>query len=240
MKLLASTLDDPLSELVYDEILLGQCDAGDLGPCLRFWESKTNCVVVGYGNQADKEVDFGACRELGLPVYRRCTGGGTVMIGPGSLNYSLLLPISFHAALETVVEANEFIMSRNQIGLSNALEDAVVVRGCTDLAIADMKFSGNAQRRRRTALLFHGTILLDLDLSLMARVLRSPSREPRYRNRRSHEHFVANLDLARSVVTDALAEVWNVNERVDDFSPPPVRELVCQRRKDEKWVILQP
>ena len=56
---------------------------------LRFWEPNKPFVVVGYANQAAREVDLEACRKLGIPVFRRCTGGGTVLQGPGCLNYSL-------------------------------------------------------------------------------------------------------------------------------------------------------
>ena len=55
-------------------------------------------------------------------------------------------------------------MTTNRDALGQALGQAVEIEGHTDLAIDGVKFSGNAQRRRRDALLFHGTILLGFDL----------------------------------------------------------------------------
>src|SRR5207249_4506248 len=82
----------------------------------------------------------------------------------------------------------------------------IVVRGHTDLAMAGRKFSGNAQRRRRRSLLFHGTFLLNFDLALVSRLLPMPSKQPDYRQRRAHDEFLINLDIAAHRVTDALRQ----------------------------------
>ena len=58
------------------------------------------------------------------------------------------------------------------------------------------KFSGNAQRRRRHALVFHGTILYGFDLSLIDALLKFPSAQPEYRASRSHSEFVRNISAA--------------------------------------------
>src|SRR5713226_6021948 len=68
--------------------------------------------------------------------------------------------------------------------------DPVTVEGFTDLAVNGLKFSGNAQRRKRRCLLFHGTFLLDLDLALVEKLLRPPSRQPAYRENRSRAEFL--------------------------------------------------
>src|SRR5204863_6569004 len=112
---------------------------------------------------------------------RRCSGGGAVLQGPGCLNYSLVLRLDSHPALHTVTGTNRFVMERNRAALESFLirgtppqealfsksdignwKSEIAVRGHTDLALGDHKFSGNAQRRRRRAVLFHGTFLLNL------------------------------------------------------------------------------
>jgi lipoate-protein ligase A len=66
----------------------------------------------------------------------------------------------------------------------------------SDLAIGDRKFAGHAQRRTRTTLLHHGTILYDFDLGCVGRLLREPARQPAYRRGRSHADFLVNVPLA--------------------------------------------
>src|SRR5437867_839825 len=114
-----------------------------------------------------QEVRVQACARRGIPILRRCSGGGTVLQGPGRLNYSLLLRIESAAALQTVTATNRFVMERNRAALETLLigssrgEEAqssefalrtprseLSVCGHTDLALEGRKFSGNAQRRR--------------------------------------------------------------------------------------------
>src|SRR5688572_6131078 len=93
MRWLDLTFPTPAENLACDEALLDLCEAGFADEVLRFWESPTHFVVVGYGNKVDSEVEVAACRADGIPILRRCTGGGTVLQGPGCLNYSLVLRI---------------------------------------------------------------------------------------------------------------------------------------------------
>src|ERR1019366_4870445 len=87
------TLPTPAENLACDEALLDACEAGRHPPVLRFWESPEHFVVVGYSNPVATEVNVEACQAAGVPILRRCTGGGTVVQGPGCLNYALILPI---------------------------------------------------------------------------------------------------------------------------------------------------
>ena len=116
MKLLHLTLDSPEANLALDEALLDATDAGG-DAILRLWESPQEFVVVGYGNDPALEANLQECRRQGVPVLRRCSGGGTVVQGPGCLNYSVTLPISAAAALETIHGANQFVMEKLRAAL---------------------------------------------------------------------------------------------------------------------------
>jgi lipoate-protein ligase A len=183
------------------------CEAGGL-EVLRFWESAVPFVVVGYANRVATEVNLPACRERGVPVLRRVTGGGTVVQGPGCLNYSLVLRLDHHPATASIKQTNLWIMNRHAAALTELLGRPVRRRGDTDLAVGDRKFSGNAQRRGRQALLFHGTLLLEFDLDLAAALLPMPSRQPDYRVGRSHSDFVMNLGVSAGAVKAALGAAW--------------------------------
>src|SRR3989442_6260317 len=93
VKYLDLTLPTHAENLACDEALLDWCDERDGPEVLRFWEPRQHFVVVGYGNRVEREVNVAACHELSIPVLRRCSGGGTVLQGPGCLDYSLILPI---------------------------------------------------------------------------------------------------------------------------------------------------
>src|ERR1044071_8582092 len=112
MHVLDLTLPSPAENLALDEALLDAAEAGQGGEVLRFWESPEYFVVVGYANKVDVEVNRVACESKGIPILRRCSGGGTVLQGPGCLNYTLILNIGKSSALQTIPETNCFVMNR--------------------------------------------------------------------------------------------------------------------------------
>ncbi len=217
MKILDRSFERPEENLACDEALLDWCEAHPENEVLRFWESPQPFVVLGYSNHAASEADLDFCRTNGIPVLRRSSGGGTVLQGPGCLNYSLILKIdpSYHKSITTT---NRTIMDRNRKSMQDIINKEVTVEGHTDLAVEGQKFSGNAQRRKRTHLLFHGTLLLEgFSGELMAKALRFPPIAPDYRKGRSHADFVRTLPISASAVKTALAREWRA---ADIFDPP--------------------
>ena len=234
MHLCDLTLRSPAENLAADEALLDFCEAGRAHELLRFWEPAGYFVVVGYANKLAAEVNLPFCRGQGIPVYRRCTGGGTVLQGPGVLNYSLVLRISDRTTGLGISATNEFVLGRHQRALSTLLRRPVQREGHTDLTIDSLKFSGNAQRRRKNCLLFHGSFLLDLDLDLVAKTLSFPSQQPPYRNHRAHVDFLTNLGIPADRLKSTLASAWNATR---PLSNPPLTEITTLALKysTEEW-----
>jgi lipoate-protein ligase A len=233
MKCLDLTLPAPSANLACDEALLDACDDCPGAEILRFWEPRHYFVVLGYANRAELEVNMAACEKAGIGVYRRCSGGGAVLQGPGCLNYSLILSIAGDPALRAIASANRHIMERQRLALEGVLGRTVSVAGITDLSLGGRKFSGNAQRRKRRALLFHGVFLLRLDLALMPEVLPMPSREPDYRQHRPHDQFLTNLDAPASLVKGALRQAWSAGESCE--SAPAIPPGLEQKYAGDEW-----
>jgi lipoate-protein ligase A len=229
------TLPTPAGNLACDEALLDEAEAsGGLG-VLRFWESPTHFVVLGYANKVREEADLGACEARGIPILRRCSGGGTVLQGPACLNYSVVLRITGAPELQSITGANRFVMERNRRALASLTGGSVTIEGHTDLALGQLKFSGNAQRRKRDWLLFHGTFLLHgFDTGLISKCLLTPPRQPVYRRGRSHADFITRLNASADDVKSALREAWGAS-----LSPPIPHErisrLVDERYSREEW-----
>jgi len=236
MKHLDLTLPSPAENLALEETLLDAAETGQSGEVLRFWESPTHFVVVGYANKVASEVNVAACETKGIPILRRCSGGGTVVQGPGCLNYAVILRITADGPTRNITAANEYVMERIRAGVQSAIghrPSAVSIRGHTDLALGNLKFSGNAQRRRKNFLLFHGTILLNFDLPLISQVLNMPSLQPDYRDGRDHEQFIMNLGLRAEGVKRALAAEWGATAT---FTPPiPIPPDMLQKYNSAEW-----
>jgi len=233
VKYLDLTLPTPAANLAFDEALLDACEEQAGEEILRFWEPRDYFVVAGYSNHVALEVNEAACQREKVGVYRRCSGGGTVLQGPGCLNYSLILKMDGNNSLQNISAANCHIMGRQKDALTALLGRPVRVQGHTDLALDGLKFSGNAQRRKRHALVFHGTFLLHFDLTLMEKFLPMPSGDPEYRQGRSHGLFLMNLSPSASAVKNALRQAWSAATTLEVL--PDYQPLLAEKYSRDDW-----
>jgi lipoate---protein ligase len=235
MKHLGLTLPSRAENLACDEALLDWCEENGGEEILRFWETRETFVVVGYANKIATEVNIENCRAKQIPIFRRCSGGGTVLQGCGCLNYALVLRIAESSPLASISSANKFIMERNRAAIKTLSKLPISVCGHTDLAIDGLKFSGNSQRRKKNFLLFHGTFLLNFDLALVSEFLQMPSKQPDYRQSRNHGEFLTNLNLPADKVKTALKKSWNAIEELKEFPKSQIKKIAAQKYSTDEW-----
>lgn len=230
------TLDTPEENLALDEALLLECEArsGDKAcEILRFWESASHFVVLGVAEKYRTAIDVEACARDSIPVLRRASGGGTVIQGPGCLNFSLILSLEQRPELQLIDRSYQSILEVVSGALSGGSAE-VDFRGISDLTLGNLKISGNAQKRKRRTLLHHGTLLYNFRSELITRYLREPEKQPDYRQGRSHSEFVTNLDLDAPAIKAQLARAWNATATTD-FEPPGLEELVHKKYGNRDW-----
>jgi len=174
------------------DALARECQLHDLaeagaGEYLWIWELTEPAIVMGQATDCKFDVKQDACEQAGIPILRRTTGGRSVLLNKGCLNYTLIL------------RHEERGLRECYRSILSAVLDAAGVAGArcesTDLILRNRKFSGCAQRRRRHTLLHHGTILYDFDIAAAGRFLAMPRRQPAYRNGRSHADFLTNAAI---------------------------------------------
>jgi len=179
-------------------------------------------------------VDEVACRADGVPVLRRSSGGGTVLLGAGCLLYTLILDAEHAPELAGIRSSYAYILARVAAALpeGNGVEPA----GISDLAAAGRKFSGNAQQRKRRFLLHHGTLLYAFDLSRVERYLRPPPRQPEYRAGRDHAAFLRNLETPRDEIERRLRVAWAAETVESEWPMQRVSQLVAEKYTTEEWL----
>lgn len=226
----------PEENLALEESLLYQINEQDSAGCLRLWEVEQYTVVMGSSNQTHSNVDLAACRRDQIPVLRRCTGGGTVLLGPGCFIFSLFLRISPDQHLAGIETTTREILDRIRETLNARYpEHYIDLQGISDLTTQGRKFSGNSQRWLTKTLLHHGTILYDFDLDRIPRYLTSPEREPAYRSHRNHLDFVTNYPVAAPELRQALIETWQADQAELPLPVERVQQLVTEKYATEKW-----
>ena len=235
MKYLDLTLPDPASNLACDEALIEFFESSDAADgLLRIWESENHFVVLGRSNRIDSEVNVATCEFEKVPILRRLSGGGTVLQGPGCLNYTLILRNHIDVPVE-IGESFQFVLEHHKRCIQQMTGSHVAIDGVSDLVIEGRKFSGNAQYRKRRFALLHGTFLLNLNLAMIDRILRIPSKQPEYRKNRAHEDFVKNLHLEPCEVRRGLREAWHAGDRFLHVPKARIAELVKNRYANPEW-----
>lgn len=182
--------------ILFDECLLKLAESGRSGEMLRFWEFARPFIVLGKIGKVDDDVIRERAVQDGIKVYRRFSGGGTVLQGKGCLNYTLILSKKKHPVLNDLKKSYGFILGM----IVETLKDLNIRAAyfpISDIALIDSKkkFSGNAQKRARQYICQHGTLLYNFDLSLINRYLQMPKDIPEYRAGRDHKNFVTNINI---------------------------------------------
>jgi len=237
---LDAELDTVEENLALDEALLEAAHEGRLAAgVVRTWMATAPTVVLGSSSRVAAEVDPDACAAAGVRLVRRPSGGLTVVLGPGCLMWSVIMP---HPDGSPGLEAIHAAMLEPLAAALRTAGRAVHRRGTSDLAVVagetERKVSGNALRVKRHGVLYHGTLLDDFDLDLISRVLRYPPQEPAYRAGRPHAGFIANLELGRPLLAATVREAFRATgaaESLGDWPRDRVRQLVAERYASVGW-----
>ena len=231
------TLPSVEANLALDEALLIAAEERQAGPVLRVWESPVLAVVLGASGRLHDDVDVQRCRGDGVAIARRSSGGGTVLIGPGALNVTVVLPSDAAPGLTAVDTTQAFVLEQFAAAIRRA-GPPVALRGSGDLTLSDRKFAGSAQRRLRRHFLVHASLLYRFPIAPIVRYTRLPERQPAYRAGRSHDDFLTNVPLPRDALLAAVCSAW-----LAPAPPPPlvvpddlVAELIRLKFADPGWV----
>ncbi|MEJ2472231.1 MAG: lipoate--protein ligase family protein [Desulfuromonadales bacterium] len=193
-RLIHSGFQSGSMNMALDEALLTAVAAGQSPPVLRFYRWRPATVTLGYGQSVATDIDLPACREAGLDVVRRLTGGRAVLHDQ-EVTYAVIAPWSSPAFGHSVLDcyrviADVLLATLRQLGLPAALVPGKprggprnVARAVCfsapsqyELVIEGRKVAGSAQKRQGEVFLQHGSIPLEMDLALLGRVLKTASR----------------------------------------------------------------
>jgi len=169
------------------------------GPYVWLWEPTQLICVLGAGTPVG-DVDLPLCRATDVPVYRRKGGGGAVILSPGNLVITACYDASRRAFATQWINpiAQAIVRALHAIGLPTA-----TVRGLGDVALGERKIVGSSLYANRRVALYQGSLLVNSDLDLIPRYLPHPSKEPDYRQGRSH------LDFVTSLATEGFSNDWD-------------------------------
>lgn len=173
-RLLAADAVDAAAGLAFDEAMLGAYsrDAADVPPTLRLYTYRSHCALIGRYQHLEAEVDLEACRRTGTEFNRRPTGGGAIVMGSGQLGVAVATRAPTEQTPRQMLErfSQCIIAGLRRVGIQARF------RGKNDLEAGGRKIAGlGLYLDGRGGLLFHSSILADLDIAFMLEVLQIPA-----------------------------------------------------------------
>jgi lipoate-protein ligase A len=207
---------DAFMNMAIDEAIMNARIEGLNADTLRFYRWRPSAVSIGKFQRVENEVQLENCKEGGIDVVRRITGGGTVYHdAEDEITYSVI-------ANGESLKANDItdVYARVYAGLTEALHLLGVAadfnegssKSCPNLTVKGKKVSGSAQCHKRGVVLQHGTILAKVNLEKMFRYLRVPWAESCMqvvsvaRNKITSLHDELGKDVSTAELNHALIE----------------------------------
>lgn len=136
--------------------------------CFFMWQVEPS-VIFGRNQVAENEVNIPYCREHGIQMYRRKSGGGCVYADMSNVMLSYItndenVDVTFTRYLSMFAEALQ------RLGIDAQKNDH------NDIMIGDKKVSGNAIYHLPGKNIAHGTLLYNTDMENMLQAI-TPSRQ---------------------------------------------------------------
>jgi len=177
-RLLKLDVNDAFTNMAVDEAITTARIQDSVPNTLRFYRWNPSAVSVGRFQDAVKEAHVKNCRQHGVDIVRRITGGGTVYHdSQGEITYSVVVKEKDLGTTDVAYAYNKIcngLITAVRILGANADFSPGDLRNCPNLAINGRKISGSAQYHKGGVLLQHGTLLIDVDLEEMFTYLRVP------------------------------------------------------------------
>jgi lipoate-protein ligase A len=213
--------------IALNRALLEARQAGESPSTLRFLQF-TPSALLGFHQSAEQELDLDYCREHGVTVQRRITGGGAIYFDATQIGWELYLHKCDLGTADMSAIARRICEAAAR-GISTLGVDARY-RPRNDIEVDGKKISGTGGVFEGDALMYQGTLLVQFDVEKMLRVLRIPaeklsdkaiaSARERVANLADLLGFVPPLEQVKAALADALGTEFGVHFAADGLLPP--------------------
>ncbi len=240
--------------LAADEALARRQSTGASPPTLRLYTYVSHCALVGRFQRVESELVLSECRRLGVAVNRRPTGGGAIIMGAGQLGVAIMARSNPGARS---YERTRELFTHFSAGIIEALRGLGIeaeYRRKNDVEVGRRKVAGlGIYFDPAGGLLFHASLLVELDIAFMLSVLRTPFEKISDKEIATVAERMTTVsrELGRPVTVgevrnrlrDAYARTLEIDLVPGGFSPDElaeIRELERGRYQSQAWLDREP
>jgi lipoate-protein ligase A len=160
--------------MALDEVLLELKAQEKIPHTLRFLQFSNPAVLVGHHQSVEEEVRLDYCKQKGIEINRRLTGGGALYWGRSELGWEIYISKKDPRIPSRIDQLYRKMGEASANGLRR-LGMKAYFRPRNDVEVGGRKISGMGGTELEGAILFQGTLLVDFDVDEMLRALRIPT-----------------------------------------------------------------
>jgi len=209
--------------MALDETLVALKGEGKTPNTIHFLQFDPRAVLVGFHQSISEEIRLAYCRENGIDINRRVTGGGAIFFDESQLGWEVVCDKGF---FDMKIPNNRLfrllcepvVMALSRLGIESAF------RPRNDIEVDGRKISGTGGTESGNAFLFQGTMLTDFDVDTMLRSLRIPVEKLKAKE----------IDSVKERVT---CLKWELGE-VPDLKT--IKEAICKGFESHLGIRLEP
>ena len=183
MRYIKNSSTNPYYNMAFDEYCLESLSIDE--PVFFLWQNRP-AVIVGFNQEVNTEVNLDYLKENGIDLVRRVTGGGAVYHDLGNLNYTI---VGRSEDLERDYPEYASIMAK----ALQSLGVPATLSGRNDILVEGRKVSGFAKRVCKNRLMVHGTLMYNVDVDVLTKVLNPSNTKLQSKGIASVRSRVANL-----------------------------------------------
>lgn len=205
--------------MALDEVLLEVRARNSSPNTIRFLQFSPPAALLGYHQSLKQEIRVDFCKQAGIDVNRRITGGGALFFDETQIGWEIICNKEFFSSNIANIKLFEslskpLILALRKLGINAEF------RPRNDIEVRGRKISGTGGASYGSAFLFQGTLLVDFDVETMFRALRVPIEKLKFKELESAKERVTcikweidslpSIDEIKKLFKESFEEEFNI------------------------------
>lgn len=233
--------------MALDQVILNARSSNQVPNTVRFLQFSPHCVLVGYHQSVKLEIEENYCREHGIEINRRITGGGNLYWDESQLGWEIYAPKDTPGIPKRLEDMYRLMCEGVVVGLDR-LGVKAHFRPTNDIEVGGRKISGTGGTEMGDIFLYQGSLLTDFDVDTMLSALKLPIKKLEDKQVNSFKQrvtclkevlgYLPPIEEIKAALAAGISEVLGITLEPGDLTEAEQKSLAKElsRFQSEEWI----